>query len=314
MLGQLYLITSDMIYDCFKRSNVIYCNLDKLADYDLTMPYEEVRSGTWTIDKLISMTKDIYSDLDGNSERNTETDFFGYATEPYCTGLLEAFEMETTVKDDDEVLTNDFDQNKMIAIADKIYKFLFESNGAYCTMQNGVLPTAAFSGQRLLFMEDALERAASEFRNDDDLNYGILPMPKYDEQQENYISNTQPYVSVVPVTLGGDRLELTGTVIEAMSAEGWRRVIPAYFEISLKQKYTCDADSIEMLDIINSTLSEGFSWIYENWAGYNMTLFDMDTTGKNNIASYLETRRSSAAERTKLLVKSFEKLADNAGA
>ncbi len=51
-------------------------NKDLLETYKLEDPYALVDSGKWTFDKLFSMMKDIYSDLDGDGKKSSG-DFFG---------------------------------------------------------------------------------------------------------------------------------------------------------------------------------------------------------------------------------------------
>jgi len=57
---------------------------------------------------------------------------------------------------------------------------------------------------------------------------------------------------------------MAGTVIEAMAAESMYTMTPAYYEISLTQKYMRDEDSVEMLDIILATTCYDLGYIY-NW-------------------------------------------------
>jgi hypothetical protein len=91
-------------------------------------------------------------------------------------------------------------------------------------------------------------------------SYGILPMPKYDEEQTNYYSHAHDQfavygiVSSVPTT----EVDNIGAVLECMAIEGYRTVTPAYFEVALKGKYSKDPQSWEMLDkIVNNVKIDG---------------------------------------------------------
>jgi len=85
-------------------------------------------------------------------------------------------------------------------------------------------------------------------------------MPKLNEKQENYISGANDVPFGVPVT--NSDLDFTGFMIEAMSAEGHRTIQPAYFEIAMKQKFTTDSESIQMLDIISETRNIDLGYLY----------------------------------------------------
>ncbi len=84
-----------------------------------------------------------------------------------------------------------------------------------------------------------------------DADFGILPLPKYDEKQENYISSPHAFghtMLTVPVTTAND--EETGFILEAFCAKSAELVTPAFYDITLKGKLVRDDESVEMLDII----------------------------------------------------------------
>ena len=84
--------------------------------------------------------------------------------------------------------------------------------------------------------------------------FGILPMPKGDETQEDFISATDAWSSVnvfVPKT-AKDK-ELTGLMIETLAALGRKYIKPAYYDKILKSRATYDYESQDMIDIIFET-------------------------------------------------------------
>ena len=77
-------------------------------------------------------------------------------------------------------------------------------------------------------------------------------MPKYDEAQAQYrYLIIDGWLNVVPMT--NRNPENTSLVLEALAEESYRSVLPAYMEVALKDKYTRDPDSAEMLDLVFST-------------------------------------------------------------
>lgn len=86
-----------------------------------------------------------------------------------------------------------------------------------------------------------------------DADFGILPIPKYEEAQDKYYSMVSRYITglpSIPITLTGEKLDEVGLVLEALSAESYYTLIPEYIETSLKTKNSRDAESADMLDII----------------------------------------------------------------
>lgn len=84
---------------------------------------------------------------------------------------------------------------------------------------------------------------------------GILPMPKYDEAQENYCSAAWGgAVWTLSKTFDLQNADNLGIALEAMSWSGYRDIIPIYKEIALKTKTARDDESAKMLDIIFGTI------------------------------------------------------------
>ena len=80
-------------------------------------------------------------------------------------------------------------------------------------------------------------------------DFGILPLPKYDESQSAYYGRMiDGWLHIAPNT--EQNRELLGTMMEALGAESRNFVIPAYFDIALTYKYTRDTDSEDMLSMI----------------------------------------------------------------
>lgn len=71
-------------------------------------------------------------------------------------------------------------------------------------------------------------------------DFGIVPWPKYDESSDGYAANVDAGTDlfVVPITTAD--AERTSIILEALCAEGYRSVIPAYYEVALQKKYTRD--------------------------------------------------------------------------
>ena len=89
--------------------------------------------------------------------------------------------------------------------------------------------------------------------------FGMLPMPKYDADQSRYyhtIDNASPMFAI-PATKADT--EDLGMMLEAFSYEGMNILTPVFREKLLERRYTRDAESLEMLEIIFSTKSFDFS-------------------------------------------------------
>lgn len=82
--------------------------------------------------------------------------------------------------------------------------------------------------------------------------FGIIPYPKYDEEQKDYCARVSYYMPpMIPIT--NTNLELVGAVLEEANYRAKKNITPAYYDITLKGKYSRDPESISMLDLIFSS-------------------------------------------------------------
>ena len=95
--------------------------------------------------------------------------------------------------------------------------------------------------------------------NDD---YGILPLPKFAEEQAEYRTLSSNLSSLVVVLSTVTDLEMVGATLELMAAESYKQVTPAYFDIVLKGKYSDAPQDAEMYDLILNSFTYNFGFCF----------------------------------------------------
>jgi hypothetical protein len=121
-----------------------------------------------------------------------------------------------------------------------------------------------FAANQALFMSHRLAFSTREtMRNME--KYGIIPCPKYDEQQEDYITALVNDVAAIPGVVADD--QMSAVLLEAMQYYTYDIVRPQYYEIALKRKGTRDDESEKMLDMIFEHTFIDFSYMYNNLIG-----------------------------------------------
>lgn len=106
-----------------------------------------------------------------------------------------------------------------------------------------------FQDNRALFYNNQM-LVALNLRNME-ADFGIVPPPKLDEAQAEYLSPVNDWWStlvVVPKT--NTQPEMTGQAIEAMGFYGQQIVRPAFIDTTVKSKALRDEDSSEMMELI----------------------------------------------------------------
>ncbi|MBR4961525.1 MAG: hypothetical protein IKY52_11565 [Clostridia bacterium] len=79
-----------------------------------------------------------------------------------------------------------------------------------------------------------------------------------------------------------------GIVVEALNAEGYKNVYPAFYEVAMKSRYADQSDDAKMLDIIHDNVIISFTYLFGNGASaYNSLLGDLfnRSTPSTDVAS-----------------------------
>lgn len=222
--------------------------------------YGLVRDGKWTVDRFIEIAKSTNKDVNGNSEWDEEDiyglmlgrGFKGYIASFLCGSNMNFTEKNANGEDEFTLYKNE----KGIALLTKIVDAWSAGNGYEFNKKDDLhnaTPENFFENGHALFSQ-RVPNDIYKLRNMDD-DVGILPMPKYDEAQENYKSAAWGGV-VWTLSRAFDMAdaEKLGAALEAMSFYGYRDVIPVYKEVALKTKTARDNESADMLDIIFGTI------------------------------------------------------------
>ncbi|MBQ8577245.1 MAG: extracellular solute-binding protein [Clostridia bacterium] len=232
----------------------IYFNKTLIDAYDLESPYDLVLSGKWTIDKMLEMGLTVAKDVDGDGKWG-ENDMYGYNTWDSVGGqtLMTGCGASLSVhKDENDMPYFDMNTDYYIERLEKVTDMLAQ-DGFYNTFatspNNGGV--AYFKAGNSLFYNETMGNAQK--LREMTLDFGIIPGPKYNEEQESYYNcGGNPYFMCV-LTTNAD-LDRTGMVMEALAYESVDTVKVAAYDEMLEGKVSRDDDSEAMLDIIYSTL------------------------------------------------------------
>ena len=156
---------------------------------------------------------------------------------------------------------------------EKVQKLYINNPGTL--RADGVSQTSFLNGNQMFNM--SIFNSGEGFRNMQD-DYGVLPIPKFDEEQDDYHSAFHNSASLLVVLSTCQETEKVGATLELMAAESYKQVTPAYFEICLQGKYSDEPEDAEMYDrIINSFVyTFGFCYSTKSLAGIGSLFRDID--------------------------------------
>lgn len=261
--GKYYFVTGDASLGLIKNMFCIFENLELAESVGLSEnPYELVRSGKWTLDKLSSLIKDCYSDLNGNTEVDKE-DRIGLLVNSgnHVTGFIEPCEVNV-VSFDSGKPEFVFGNERVVEAVSRITKLIWKTEGAFfdSTGEQETAYNSIFRNSNVLFATGWLMHTDS-YRSLD-FNYGVLPYPKWDENQDSYKTTVLASHSVFAIPTDCNNTERAAAVCEAFASESYRTVTPAYYETALKVKYVSDSETAQMFDIIRDGIDFDFGYIY----------------------------------------------------
>jgi len=273
----------------------VYFNEDMFQNLGLDFPYAKVKNGKWTFDEFYSYAK-AGAQLNGaeNYKWNLESPaIYGHTSYEFASNALIASAGEKYItKDDNGMPRLAIESERYYNVCEKIAA-MNKNEGEYLNANSysikGFHFMAIFNAGRAAMMIGELG-AADDFKAMENV-YGIVPLPKYDENQKEYytlVHNSSPLL-VVPVT--NSNLPRTGTIIDALAYVSHRDTTPVFYNITLSVKRLQNEESIDMLKIIRDSVFIDFGIVFD----WSMDLIGAVSSaldsGKSEIASVIEKNR-----------------------
>ena len=230
-------------------TNSILFNKDIIKNNNMEDPYALVREHKWTFDKLVEMAKAAATDP---SEENR---VYGMVSSYYdVQGLIGSTGTTICKKDENDYPYLSFGDERSQTIARRILE-TFADSGSWAIYAQECEEPIWDTSFAIFYEGDALFRisafSATTKMRAYDIDFGILPLPLWNEDQENYYSycGTGEVAGLtIPICVSDP--EFSAFIVEACAAEAKNTLTPAYYEVNLLGRDVRDDESEEMLDII----------------------------------------------------------------
>ena len=279
----MYFTTGDIIPTMYQIAACTFVNTKLADDYDITCDFvEEVRNGTWTWDLVGALSKDIAQDLNQDGQWAYRDDLFGNIG-CFSTYLIPGCAVDyVTFSEDGSSLSLAPITDRTVAVVEKLQRVFPQKS---IKSEGNDFSNSAFKEDRALFLTHITESAAVHLR-DMESDYLILPVAKFDEQQDGYRSSVNLWATAfvaVPLTAADEQ---TGFITEAMAYWSYKNMRPIAFDLTYKAKTVRDERSVAMLDIVFDNLYCSFSDLYD-FGGLGSVYWDILYSDKG-IASEVE--------------------------
>ena len=291
--GKMYAATGDITMADEELNYCIFANKTVWKEYEVADLYQLAREGKWTLEAMSEASRDVTHDLNGDGVLD-ENDVYGILTSTTVASVwFISVGGRMAELDANGAPTLVLNSEKNVERIEKLHDLFTDTNlvldATNCSNQWKTCNT--------MLMEDrALFRVGSVYNiqqyrgmiND----FGILPYPKLDEQQDDYhhLIATQVCAAVSVPTTSVDP-ERTGILLEALAYESKDTVMKAYYDVNLYTKVTRDEESGEMFDIIFSSKCYDICKVF-GWGGLEAMINESVKT--NSFASAYAAKEASA--------------------
>ncbi len=274
--GTIFYVSGDVYPITSAWTSAIFWNktlYSDVIDTDMLSLYKLVDEGGWTYDKYNQMVRQAYLDLDKNGEKSAGDRFGTINSNHGCEHM--SFSMGFTITEKNDLGYYDviLDTEKNHDITELIRAHYYDNEGFYLysdAVEGAEFIVDKFANDECLFAQQFFCQLMSETIRNMRSEFGVVPLPKYDENQKDYIGtiHNSAFLLGVPVNVNTEKIEAIGALIEAQGSENYRSVRPVFFEDALKSKYNRDEENAaytnKMIDLICSNYRIDFAYVYSN--------------------------------------------------
>ncbi len=305
-----YFITGDALVNDDEATYAVFFNKDLAKKNGIENLYDIVNSGDWTIDAMYEMIKKV-----SNTQSKTwgaESDSqWGMVSQAYdILSFMHGFDQKyvdnsgevpvlridetanvTAFQKIHEVLNDDI----RVAVADYYRSQYAAGNDIYERMYGD--EKKIFANGNALFMPNSISIVNETIFRETEISFGILPTPKLDKNQDNYVTSINVYqcdVFAVPIS-NVEKLDVTCYALEAMAFLGEKYVTEEYYTRTVSLKRLKDAQDSEMLDLVFDNKTYDMGCVYNLGA---------DSSNSGSLYFYSEVMQSGE------IVSHYEKKKD----
>ncbi len=231
-------------------------------EFDAEDLYAMVDNNTWTMDNFIKLAKNV------TIQKTTKTvdDTYGYVCSVSCVDpWYQAAGLVTldNAPDGSAQISDDWNSVKAQEVVGKMYEF-FMSNSAGVEAHMSKYRTESYQNAwgrgTAMFTTGTFSMVASAVKGSGAIaekGIGILPMPKYNSDQEEYLSTVGFAFTLYCINRNSDYTDACAATLECMASEGYRGTEPALYDTALKIQSTEGSDGAKdraMMDLVRDSI------------------------------------------------------------
>ncbi len=218
--------------------------------------YDYLDSDTWTWETFSRICKDAY--VVAENEKDTVYSVGNSSVKGFYRALVNGSGLSLVDVNDEGQLYFRIDK-ELAAHIDKLEAFAKMPEYGYINDNPIDMETNRSEGNVIqgtaLFSTSSVHSLASASVRESQYEFGFMPNPKYDSEQDRYYSHVTSYETMTIMnTVDFDRYENIGIILEALSYHSHHGVLKKYLEEVVTFRYSPDIDCMEVMLLIQDTL------------------------------------------------------------
>jgi len=272
--GAVYMMYGDLAHTLYEYLHVIFFNEQMAEDYDISGLYELALDGDWTFENMKIYAERVAANEDAAEENRT----YGFVTGPHATSsFLSALGVDLAPRNADSL--HEFPKSLHLSQTTPLQDYIgFLTANPHTFFCSEAVGNATFVEGRSLFFSQTL-LAAGEFKSDMKQNYGVLPYPKYDDNQRNYVTGIRDSMTGVMVPFNVSNAEMAGTVTDMLSMYGYTEVVDVYYEEKLKYQSFNNPLCVQTLELIRDSFAPSFVMTFSHYMSFANSMYSGTISG-----------------------------------
>lgn len=262
--NRLFFVASNSCVQNILASWCIFANKTLIEEKGLKDIETVVLEGNWTLDTLKQYSRNWAAEAESNNPDNKQdpNNIYGFALthRTVIDGFYHGAGFSAYTKDAADSPVPLYNRSTYIEqISQFLDKFFDICDSPEFMMGN-------YSGDIYYPLENknAVFFAASldSYTRLDDYTYCVIPMPKLDDQQQEYRTLTRDVTELWCIPVDSEDPEVGGLLIEATASSDYRVIAPKFFDKDFKYRYSDTEKGVKIFDLIRSSFVTEFGSVW----------------------------------------------------
>ena len=310
MYGVLYFLCGDLSVSGTSGAHMVWFNKDlfnqKFPEESFDILYDYVDGGTWTIGRMTDYVSQVWDDVNSSGTID-DGDVVGFRSALSTGAYMDSWNYAMGINMLDRDAYGDYsiaNFSAQMVPAFEAVRNLYQGEGSLIAASSEESVTNLGAGN-VLFVDGSVGDG-STFRAST-VNYGCLPMPKFNAEQEEYGNAMWTYTSLMVLlnNLAPERAKMVSAVLELMAAESYKQVTPVYYTKVITGQYSKDEADARMFDIVLDTTRYSFESVYAQRLDGIMQMF---RSLNSDIQNKLDTKKDVWPTKLTDLLEALEAL------